>query len=319
VGWERVIQAEAPGPGELPGLLEALFADQRARWPAFAAGEHALARLQSRTLEEDGARLVLQVNPGRRASTGARVEPEAIAARPCFLCPENMPPEERGVAFERLVVAPNPCPVLGGHATAAFREHAPQQLAGRLEDLLSLARAVGPGSLAFYNGPRCGASAPDHAHFQLVPAAGVPLFGHLPPPLAGREGGWRGWSSLGRRMVLGYHPGRHAARAHLERALVALGSLSGETDEPRLNLLVRWDGERYLSALFPRRVHRPARFFSIGPERLPISPAALEMAGLLVVVEPEHLGRVDADVARALYAEVGLDAERFAAFLEAMA
>jgi len=91
-----------------------------------------------------------------------------------------MPTEERGVAFEDLVVMPNPFPVLPMHCTIAAGEHQPQLIAGRVDCLLRLATEIGPDLAAFYNGPKCGASAPDHFHFQAARASEIPILTQLP-------------------------------------------------------------------------------------------------------------------------------------------
>jgi len=317
LSWEQVALEPAREPTGLGAQLEALFADQRARWPALRAGEAALAGLRTRVLHEEGTWVVAQANPGRRASTQARVEPQAIAARPCFLCPENLPPEERGLPFGELVLLPNPFPVLPRHCTVPARVHAPQRLAGRLECMLALARALGPELTVFYNGPRCGASAPDHAHFQVVAARAVPLFEQL--PLQGLADERRAWESFGRRMLLAVHRDPRAARAYLEAALLALARLQPGEDEPMLNLFLLARGGRLWSVVFPRRAHRPACFSAEGAARLSVSPAALEMAGVLVVPEPEQLDRLDAAAARAIYAEVCLEAGPFARLAEELA
>jgi hypothetical protein len=168
MNWNQILQID-PGPSvPLRERIDALFAQQRETWPLLRDGEAALADLQKKTLTLDGEPVIVQVNPARRRSTLAKTDAQAVAARACFLCPENMPAEERGMAFDDLVAMPNPFPVLPLHCTITGREHTPQRIAGRIESLLRLAEAIGPDLAAFYNGPRCGASAPDHFHFQVA-------------------------------------------------------------------------------------------------------------------------------------------------------
>src|SRR4051812_3284204 len=122
MGWDEILSIDAGDERPLNERIDALFAQQRQTWPAFRAGEAALAQLQRKTLTLAGASIVVQVNPARRGSTLANMDAKAVAARPCFLCPQHMPPEERGVAFEDLVILPNPFPILPGHCTVAGRE-----------------------------------------------------------------------------------------------------------------------------------------------------------------------------------------------------
>ena len=125
MSWNHILQID-PGTGmPLRQRIDELFAEQRETWPLLRDGEAALAGLQKKTLTLDGDSVVVQVNPARRRSTLAKTDAKAVAARACFLCPENMPAEERGMAFEDLVVMPNPFPVLPLHCTIAGREHLP--------------------------------------------------------------------------------------------------------------------------------------------------------------------------------------------------
>ena len=159
MSWQRILQNDRPGEG-LRQRIDYLFTQQRATWPALGDGEAALEQLQRKTLVSDGESVIVQVNPARRRSTLAKTDAKAVAARPCFLCPDNMPIEERGVAFEDLVVLPNPYPILPMHCTIAGREHRPQRLLGRIDSFLRLAHEIGPDLAALYNGPRCGARRP---------------------------------------------------------------------------------------------------------------------------------------------------------------
>ena len=172
MNWDAMLLREDDARAPLDRRIAALFAQQRATWPLLAEGEASLGSLETRKLECDGARVVVQANPGRRRSTHAKVDVQSVAQRACFLCPQNMPAEERGIVWGDYVIAPNPYPILPLHVTIPYHEHAPQRLEGLVGDLLELAAAAGPEFVVFYNGPRCGASAPDHFHFQACAAAG---------------------------------------------------------------------------------------------------------------------------------------------------
>ena len=315
MSWERVLLPGDDARAPLARRIEALFAQQRGAWPALAEGEASLASLRTRVLEEDGARVVVQANPGRRRSTHAKVDAQSIAQRACFLCPQNMPAEERGIAVGDLVLLPNPFPILSRHVTIPARDHTPQRLAGRVRTLVELAAAAGPEFVVFYNGPRCGASAPDHFHFQACAAAGLPVLDEW-PDRAGHERGGR--SAFGRSMLLVAGEDLAAVEADLTRALDLLARDAPAGEEPMLNLLATHRGGRVKAALFPRAAHRPTCYFAEGEARLAISPAALEMAGVLVVAEPEQLDRVDAAAARRIYEDVSVEREQFERLLESL-
>src|SRR4051812_45493061 len=159
MSWERILQIDQPARS-LRQRIDDLFVQQRATWPTLRDGEASLEHLERKSLTMGGDSIIVQMNPARRRSTLANTDAKVIAARACFLCPENMPPEERGVAFEDLVLLPNPFPVLPLHCTIADRVHRPQQLSGRVPTILQLAKQISSDMVALYNGPRCGASAP---------------------------------------------------------------------------------------------------------------------------------------------------------------
>jgi hypothetical protein len=185
--------------------------------------------------------------------------------------------------------------------------------------MLALSRALGPDWVTFYNGPRCGASAPDHFHLQACPRSAVPLLAAGPAgrPAIGivrRDGFGR------RRLALA---GRDAAamRSAIERAVSAWAAVStaAADAEPAFNLLLAPAGAGFFGWLFPRTRHRPDCFTAPEPHRIAVSPAALEMAGLLVVADTAHLERLDAGRIADIYRQVGADDERWAALEEALA
>ncbi len=220
-----------------------------------------------------------------------------------------MPAEERGVAFEDLIVLPNPYPVLPLHCTIAARAHCPQRIAGGIGTFLQLAKALGPDMAVFYNGPRCGASAPDHLHFQAARAAQIPILAEL--PTTSSSGCIVAYSSFGRHaLVFG---GTRDAGIHsdIERSVEVLRQIELATDEPRFNLLAHFHVGRWTAVLFPRAAHRPACYFATGPDQLLVSPAILEMCGILVTTEPDHFARLQASAVNAIFAEVCISPTHF--------
>jgi hypothetical protein len=309
MSWEQVLQND--GASEpLRKRIDDLFAQQRATWPALREGEAALAQLRRKTLTNGSDTIVVQANPARRRSTLANTDAKAIAARACFLCPENMPPEERGIAFEDLVLLPNPFPILPLHCTIADREHRPQRLQRRIATFVHLAAAIGPDMAALYNGPRCGASAPDHFHLQAAQASDIPILAQL-PTLAGNLPVLV-HSSFRRNILVFRGTNSAEVAANIQRSIDALQRIESASDEPMFNLLAHFAADHYMAVLFPRAAHRPACYFATGPDRLLISPAVLEMSGILVTTEPDHFARVDASTAGRIYEEVSISAAKFA-------
>ena len=155
--------------------LEKLFKRQMQMWPLLAQGIDGLARAQTRLLHIDWFEVFIRHIPHRVGSTTAAVDRASVARRPCFLCAGNLPPEEEGLDFNcDFTIYFNPFPIVDHHLTIAHRDHSSQRIANHFGDMLDLALAL-PGYFVIYNGPECGASAPDHMHFQAGSRALLPI------------------------------------------------------------------------------------------------------------------------------------------------
>ena len=282
--------------------VEELFRRQVAEWPLLSAGVAALAGARTRDLSRGGRGPRVRHIPHRVASTTARVDPASIARRPCFLCPENLFPEQRSLDFGGgLALLCNPFPVVDRHLTVVHREHRDQRLGGRVDELLGLAEAL-PGFFVLYNGPRCGASAPDHLHFQAGTLAELPIVSVVsrqPGPVV---------DAWGARALLLRGP-RPAVAGRTEEALALLAAVVPQEPEPWCNV-VAWrepDGGLAL-LLFPRAKHRPDSFHR---GELTVSPAAIDLSGLLVAPVERDFERLTEAEARAVFAEVTIGEEAF--------
>jgi hypothetical protein len=313
--WSSILLDDEQPDTPLRERVARLFAQQRATWPTLQTGEATLEQLQRKKLTCDGLSILVQVNPGRKRSTLAQTDVQSVAARPCFLCPVNMPVEERGVAFEDLVILPNPYPILPLHCTIASQTHQPQQLAGRVECFLRLAQELSPDLAALYNGPRCGASAPDHLHFQAALAAQIPLLSQLPEASGQIITPFR---SFGRNLFLVTAADIAAVAAEVERVLGTWQSLAGSTEEPLVNLLAHYRDKTWVVLVFPRAKHRPACYFAEGKDQLLVSPAILEMCGILVTTEMAHFERLDAVTAHTIYEQVSIDSESYRNLIQSL-
>ncbi|MCK7509074.1 MAG: DUF4922 domain-containing protein [Desulfobacterales bacterium] len=172
----------------LPSLCLNLFDSQKKSWPRFAAACRDLAFVQERKLSCNHYKITLQYNPARVVSGGAAVDRESIKKRPCFLCADNRPAQQSGILYRNdYVILCNPAPIFDRHFTIVSLEHQPQEITSSLSWLLQLAADASPDYTVFYNGPACGASAPDHLHFQMIPAGCTPLFEGIKAPSASQS------------------------------------------------------------------------------------------------------------------------------------
>ena len=287
-----------PPASPLVAELEELFRLQQGSWPLLARGIRGLGEARTRSVLAAGSGVLVRHIPHRAASTTAKVDPASIAKRPCFLCGENLYPEQVGIAFgPSHVIYCNPFPIVERHVTVVHRDHRPQRIEEQLDAMLSLAAAL-PGHFVAYNGPECGASAPDHAHLQAGSSEGLPLVREI----AGRTG--PAVELHGLRALLFRGPERGPLRREITRALGILASVTSKSPEPLCNVAVLRDPSGGLSAVvFPRAKHRPDAYFT---GELTVSPAAIDVAGILVAPVPGDFERLTGGGAESVFREVTL-------------
>lgn len=296
-----------------PQAIE-LLSKQLATWPLAAQNYRALEEVQTKTFDMGGFRVNVQFNPARILSSGAKTDALSLSRRRCFLCPDQLPVEQERLPFGfRYVVLCNPYPIFPEHFTIPAREHAPQQIASRFDDWLDLTRRL-EGLTLFYNGPKSGASAPDHAHFQAVTSEVMPIDYEIGPwmqayghPVMRRPEGMLAYFTHYLRNGFVIEARTRQAASELFRAVYeALDIHPGEI-EPRLNLFGRFGEGAWRLIVIPRRQHRPRQFDAPEPERLLSSPGAADMGGLFITARKEDFEKISPDLLRDIYRQVGLD------------
>jgi hypothetical protein len=213
-----------------------------------------------------------------------------------------LPPEEDGLPFgSDFTIYCNPFPIVERHLTIAHQEHRPQRLANQLPAMLDLAAAL-PGYFVVYNGPQCGASAPDHLHFQ---AGRRRLF-----PIEQDTAGLLGLTvpRYGRNVFLFRARDRSALIARLERAIELLAEATGQPAEPMVNLALWHERGDWVIYLFPRGKHRPAVFHR---GELLVSPAAIDLCGIFVVPQTQDFERITGEEVAAIFRDVTLPDAQF--------
>lgn len=307
---------------DLRSMTLALVAHQRRLWPLLAEGYAAFDKIESKRVRVEESEVVIQHNPKRIRSTAAAVDKESVGGRVCFLCPENLPAEEKGIAYgDDLIVLCNPFPVLDRHLSIVHREHVEQKIEGNVETLLDLAHDFGREFFALYNGPQCGASAPDHLHFQVCSRALLPIEEHLfddeqqlSEDCSYCEVTARNSFELftlggcGRSVVVFRGGDRSEMAPWIYEVLRELGQTTDRV-EPLVNIVCVYDRKLWTVYLFPRAKHRPASFFAEGEERLTVSPGAIDMAGVVVVPERAHFDKIGSEQITRIFAEVSLNRE----------
>lgn len=306
------------GDSSLGGVCKGLLSEQRSSWPELGQAYDSLVATRYRDIACNGFSVRLLFNPGRAVNTTAVVSPEEVRGRPCFLCIANLPVEQKCILYRReFLILVNPRPVVPLHLTIAHLDHHPQAITGHMEIFLRMAADLGPGFAVLYNGPRCGASAPDHLHFQAVPSGQMPIereidgrkgFTPVVPRTRTADVPVLRVAGLGREVILieaDDAPSMASAFRVYARGLAeASVPPGGPGEEPMLNAAASFDGKTWRLLVFPRRAHRPEAFYRNGDGRVLVSPAVMEMAGIIVTPAERDFDRLDAAAIESLYREV---------------
>jgi len=318
------LTAFGPG-GSVADQAHALLLQQRAEFALARDGYASLGRVQVRQFDFDGFAVQLQCNPARMRSSAARVDAHSVGARPCFLCVANLPAGQRGLRYgDDYLILANPYPVAPEHLTIPALIHTPQRLRGALGTLLSLACDLSPRYTIVYNGPQCGASAPDHLHFQAVPAGFLPLdrdfeqlaarHGTHVRPAAGPDAGdgpqvrATVFATLACRCVALEGDDPEALADSVGRLLAVLVDLVPGDGEPMVNLIVRYYGS-WRVVVVPRTRHRPSTYPTGDGEGILLSPASVDLGGVCITPRAQDFQRLQPEQLLAIFAEVGLGRE----------
>ena len=302
--------------------ISAFVNSQLLAWPLAAKNFKALDEVLVREVEVGGLTVRLQFNPARMISSAASLSKEAIAARKCFLCGQNRPPEQSGLDFtsrkgNEYHILVNPYPIFPEHLVIALAEHRDQSICGRYEDMLDLAKAM-PDRTVFYNGPKSGASAPDHHHFQAAPAGVVPLELDVESSLDknATESPLVKLSSASGAVLYRYTrftTGIYVIKAQSESSAASMfynlisdaDKPQGET-EPLFNLFTYYREGTYTSIIIFRRSHRSHHYFSDGPDHLTMSPGCADMGGVFIVPVKDEFEKITPELLTEMVDEISL-------------
>jgi len=265
--------------------LNQLFTEQLANWELARNNYLALDRVRMKTLFVAGREYSVQFNPARIISSAAKVDAQSIQERKCFLCAKNRPPEQNGIPFNgRYTILINPFPIFPRHLTIPSLEHTPQVIKSRFGDMLDLAQQLDD-YVIFYNGPRCGASAPDHFHFQAGNKGFLPI--EKNPKMY---------------PAITVESDKKDELLDRFRQVYDTMELKPEDNEPMMNMLAWYEGAQWVVCIFPRKKHRPACYDATGEANLLISPAAVDLGGVFIIPLEKDFEKITAgDIGKILY------------------
>jgi len=282
--------------------IEELFKRQARAWPQLAKGVDGLAQAKTRPVRIDWFDIFIRHIPHRMGSTTASVDRESLAKRSCFLCAGNLAAEEEGLQFDsNFTIYCNPFPIVDHHLTIAHREHGLQCIATQFGNMLDIAAAL-PKYFVVYNGPECGASAPDHMHFQ---AGSRGLF-----PIEKDTASLTGVTvpNYGRNVFILRGRDRSALINRMDRVIELVAKTTGKRPEPLVNIAVLHERGEWVTYLFPRKKHRPAVFYT---GELTVSPASIDLCGIFVVPLAQDFERITGEAIAAIFREVTLPDGQF--------
>jgi hypothetical protein len=262
----------------------------------------------------------LQFNPQRAISSGAAVDQESIKNRPCFLCTDNLPIKQKGILYHRdYLILCNPVPIFDKHFTVAFLQHQPQTIADSLGLLMNLAKDFSPEFTVFYNGPACGASAPDHLHVQAIPKNALPFLEALKKQSPLKEISGVKFcieGNLDRSLIILTGKRINNLRKQFDRLIKVTQKTILASGEPMINVLCTYEGDTWRLIIFLRQKHRPDAFFLEGEKRIFVSLGSIDMAGVIITPMEVDFHRLDAPAIRDIYREVSFNQDKLHQIVE---
>ncbi|MGC9093430.1 MAG: DUF4922 domain-containing protein [Bacteroidota bacterium] len=318
----------SPNESDLAVKARALLAQQKHHWKLLRQGYESLATVETRTFEFDGFVINVQFNPGRIISSSANVDEKSIKERKCFLCVENLPHEQRAVMYkDEYLILGNPYPIFSEHFTIAHRDHQPQAISGSFTKLLDLSKDLQRYYLVFYNGPRCGASAPDHMHFQagdktflpiereydtIKQSLGEKLFENEKIVVCSVTGYLRNFVAL-------ESTDKQTLKSAFGVFLSSFAKMANTADEPMVNIISAYEigngaesgRGKWRVVIFPRAAHRPSHYYAEGERNILISPAAVDLGGVFITPLRKDFDKITKNDIVNILREVTLPSEAF--------
>lgn len=295
--------------------VDKLFEEQLAVWTLAGNNYRALDQVRTKYFEDGDSLYKVQFNPARITSSSAKVDTQSIRARACFLCPHHLPVEQRGIAFKtRYQILVNPFPIFPRHLTIPEMQHVDQRIEGRIDDMLDLAQELDR-YVVFYNGPKCGASAPDHFHFQAGNKGLLPVEENARHGISGEVLRyndailWYADQTAAPRLLI--EATEKADAIHLFETIYGAMTPDEASGEPMMNLLAWYEEGKWFMCIFPRAAHRPACYYAEGEENLLISPGSVDMGGVLITVQEKDYDKIALQTIRQVMEEVSIRPEDF--------
>ena len=301
--------------------LVVLLRNQKLDWKFLSKGYAALEKVRTKTFQFDGYTINAQLNSQRIKSTTANVKKEDVEKRECFLCLDNLPKEQLGLEYKNeFLLLCNPYPVFYEHFTIVFKKHFPQRIDDSFHRFLKLAKRVSRYYSILYNGAQCGASAPDHLHFQAVAKKDLiiikeseSLINKYGEKLVdSRRKDVYGISDGLRKFILIKSKDINFIKNLFNNIYTAFKNAVKKENEPLINIIGNYNEKfGWEIYIFLRRKHRPDCYFEKGDKTLTISPAAIDLSGTLILPRKEDFNKIDKEKIKNIFEDVIIGKELF--------
>lgn len=297
----------------------ALLQHQKNRWDLAKNGYSYLESVQVRKFEFDGFEIKVQFNPGRIVSSSAKVDKKSINERPCFLCYKNLPEHQKGIPYFRdYLILVNPFPIFPEHFTIPKIDHIPQYIENNFNGMLRLSKDIGKYYTVFYNGPKCGASAPDHMHFQAGIKGFMPIeaeYNNATSNLREKIVVDEDLTIYGFKNYLRYFFSLESTDIKkLLPAFEKIYNIFGDVDkndEPMMNIVCNYTDNRWRVLVFPRNKHRPLQYFEENKNKILLSPAAVDFGGVCITPREEDFDKITKDLLVNIFRQVSISKELY--------
>jgi len=300
--------------------IKTLFDSQLQEWPLARNNYEALKGVETKEFGFENFKVRVQFNPARIQSSAAKVDAKSIQERKCFLCPQNLPAEQRGVEFKKeYQVLVNPYPIFPVHFTIPAYQHVDQLILNRYEDMLDLAKDMDEYTI-FYNGPKCGASAPDHVHFQAGIKGFMPIekeIDQIEKEIFLKTDKLTAYALKNylRNSFLIESQNKAEAVTFFKR-LYSLLELKEDDKEPMMNILAWHDRGMWYSVIFPREKHRPDCFYAEGDNNLLISPASVDLGGVFITPLEKDFRKITEKDIESILREISISNEKMQTIID---
>ena len=295
----------------LNNQVKSLFDEQVANWELARRNFAGLKTVQTKTFNFGDFDIKVQFNPARIVSSGAKVDAKTIAERKCFLCSEHLPTEQKGIEAGNYTILVNPFPIFPEHFTIPHTEHIRQQIKPFFGDMLELAKAMDD-YVIFYNGPKCGASAPDHMHFQAGTRDFLPLISDYKRLKATHtdvlveDDKYTVFCMKNYLRTVYCIESGNAKESKLVFNSLYTNLQQSNTEEPMMNVVCTFEDGIWYTFVLPRKEFRPWQFTAEGDQQLMVSPATVEMCGIFITPIEQHFEKITKEDVISILEQVSL-------------